>query len=119
MRLARAYTTTFSVLAGYLWLRLWRPLIGPGLYAARLADLHRRNARRVERTILALGGLFIKVGQMISILTNFLPEEFRRELEGLQDQLPPRPYDHIVHRLQSEFGRSPEELFRFLDPVPV
>ncbi len=119
MRLARAYTTTFRVLAGYLWLRLWRPLIGPGLYAARLTELHRRNARRVERTILSLGGLFIKVGQMISILTNFLPEEFRRELEGLQDQLPPRPYDHIVNRLQSEFGRSPEELFRFLDPIPV
>ena len=119
LRLTRAYTTTFRVLAGYLWLRLWRPVLGPGLYAARLSALHTRNAKRVERTILALGGLFIKVGQLISILTNFLPEEFRRELEGLQDQLPARPYSQIVDRLRTEFGRAPEELFASLDRAPV
>src|SRR5207245_2574299 len=53
------------------------------------------------------------------ILTNFLPEEFRRELEGLQDQVPPRPYSHVVERLRAEFGRSPEDLFAYIDPVPV
>jgi ubiquinone biosynthesis protein len=119
MRLARAYTTTVRVLAGYLWLRMWRPVLGPGLYAARLSSLHARNARRVEEAILALGGLFIKVGQLISILTNFLPEEFRRELEGLQDQVPPRPYSQVVERLRTEFGRAPDELFAHIDPVPV
>jgi ubiquinone biosynthesis protein len=119
LRLTRAYTTTIRVLSGYLWLRIWRPVLGSGLYAAKLSALHRKNAKRVEVTIISLGGLFIKVGQMISILTNFLPEEFRRELEGLQDQLPPRPYSQIVDRLRSEFGRGPEELFASLDTNPV
>ena len=77
------------------------------------------NARRVERTILELKGLFIKVGQLISILTNFLPEEFRRGLEGLQDQIPARPVEQIIHRIRDELGKGPYELFEWFDPEPI
>jgi predicted unusual protein kinase regulating ubiquinone biosynthesis (AarF/ABC1/UbiB family) len=118
-RLARAYSVTIRVLASYLWLRLWRPLLGPDAYARGLVERHRRNARRVERTILELNGLFIKVGQLISILTNFLPEEFRSGLEGLQDQVPARPLEQIRGRIRAEFGKEPEELFASFDPTPI
>jgi ubiquinone biosynthesis protein len=118
-RLARAYWVTSRVLGSYLWLRLQRPIIGRPLYDAKLGDRHRVNARRVERAILSLGGLFVKVGQMISILTNFLPEDFRRELEGLQDSLPPRPVDQIVSRIRLELGRDPSELFASFDATAV
>jgi ubiquinone biosynthesis protein len=119
MRLARAYWVTLRVLFSYGWLRMRRPLLGPDAYADALARRHRSNARLVERTIVELKGLFIKVGQLISILTNFLPEEFREGLEGLQDQVPARPTEQIVERLQREFGRGPEELFAWWNPVPV
>ena len=118
-RVARAYSVTIRVLASYLWLRLWRPLLGPDAYARGLVERHRRNARRVERTILELNGLFIKVGQLISILTNFLPEEFRSGLERLQDQVPARPLEQIRGRIRQEFGKEPEELFAWFDPVPL
>ena len=118
-RLARAYAVTIRVLASYLWLRLWRPLLGPDAYARGLVERHRRNAQRVERTILELNGLFIKVGQLISILTNFLPEEFRSGLEGLQDQVPERPLEQIRGRIRAEFGKEPEQLFAWFDPVPI
>ena len=98
-RLAKAYLVTLRVLGSYLALRLRRPLLTPDAYERRLLDRHRSNARRVEQTILELDGLFIKVGQLISILANFLPEEFRRELEGLQDQIPARPVEQIVQRI--------------------
>jgi ubiquinone biosynthesis protein len=119
MRLLRVYATTARVLASYLWLQAWRPVLGPERYAARLAERHRRNARRIERAIVRAGGLFIKVGQLVSIMTNFLPEAFRRELEGLQDQLPPRPYDEIAARLRAELGREPEALFASFDRAPI
>src|SRR5688500_3086384 len=118
-RLARAYSVTIRVLASYLWLRLWRPLLGPDAYARGLVERHQRNARRVERTILELNGLFIKVGQLISILTNYLPEEFRSGLEGLQDQVPARPLEQIRGRIRAEFGKEPEELFAWFDPEPI
>src|SRR5581483_11403926 len=91
---------------------------------AAIDDLTRRkhlaNARRIHRTISSLQGLFIKVGQLISIMTNFLPEEFRAELEGLQDRVPPRPYADVERRIREEFeGRAPSELFAEFDRRPV
>jgi ubiquinone biosynthesis protein len=118
-RLARAYAVTLRVLASYLALRLRRPLLTPDGYERRLIERHRVNARRVERAILELDGLFIKVGQLISILANFLPEDFRRELEGLQDAIPARPVEQIIARIEREFGTSPDRLFASWNPVPM
>jgi predicted unusual protein kinase regulating ubiquinone biosynthesis (AarF/ABC1/UbiB family) len=119
LRLVRIYATTVRVLASYLWLRTWRSAIAPERYAAMLDERHRRNARRIHQAILTAGGLFIKVGQLISILSNFLPMEFRRELQGLQDRLPPRPFEEIAARLRAEFGQGPDELFQTFDRVPL
>jgi predicted unusual protein kinase regulating ubiquinone biosynthesis (AarF/ABC1/UbiB family) len=118
-RLLRAYTVTLRVLASYGWLRLRRGLFTPDAYALRLRERHRLNARRVERTILELDGLFIKFGQLISILTNFLPQEFRSELEGLQDAIPARPLHEIEARVRSELGKGPAELFAEFESTPI
>jgi predicted unusual protein kinase regulating ubiquinone biosynthesis (AarF/ABC1/UbiB family) len=103
-RFVRAYTTTFFVIASYLWLAARSRVFGRAWRDAQTGDTHTRNARRVYATILRLQGLFIKVGQLLSIMANFLPPEFRAELEALQDQVPPRPYAQIEERLQSELG---------------
>jgi predicted unusual protein kinase regulating ubiquinone biosynthesis (AarF/ABC1/UbiB family) len=118
-RAAKAYWLTLRILAGYLWLRLWRPVLGPSLYHARLVERHRRTSTRLVAAILELKGLFIKVGQLISILTNFLPPEFRAELEQLQDAVPARPIDEVVSRIRKELGKGPDELFAFFDPIPI
>jgi len=118
-RAAKAYWITVRILAGYLWLRLWRPILGPSIYNARLIERHRRTSRRLVAAILELKGLFIKVGQLISILTNFLPAEFRAELEQLQDSVPARPLDEVTARIRKELGRDPAELFAAFDPVPI
>lgn len=103
-RFVRAYATTFLVIGSYLWLATRARIFGRAWRDARVGDVHTRNARRVYATILRLQGLFIKVGQLLSIMANFLPAEFRAELEALQDQVPPRPYDQIAERIQSELG---------------
>ena len=118
-RAAKAYWITIRILAGYLWLRLWRAALGPARYQARLVERHRRVSRRLVEAILELKGLFIKVGQLISILTNFLPPEFRAELEQLQDDVPARPLDEVVARIRKELGQSPDALFAEFDPVPL
>src|SRR4051812_10453260 len=115
----RAYWTTWRVILSYLWLRLRARFHSEVWAEHKLRTIHLRNARRIERTIIELQGLFIKVGQLISIMTNFLPEEFRRELEGLQDSVPPRPYKDIEARLREEHGRAPEEVFAQFDPQPL
>jgi predicted unusual protein kinase regulating ubiquinone biosynthesis (AarF/ABC1/UbiB family) len=115
-RFVRAYSTTFVVLGSYLWFALLTRLFGPAWAEGSVGAVHLRNARRVERTILSLRGLFIKVGQLLSIMANFLPAQFRSGLEALQDQVPPSPYPEIAARIRAELGRPVAELFeRFVE----
>jgi predicted unusual protein kinase regulating ubiquinone biosynthesis (AarF/ABC1/UbiB family) len=115
----RAYWTTWRVIVSYLWLRFRARFHSDAWVEHALRTVNIRNARRIERTIIELQGLFIKVGQLISIMTNFLPEEFRRELEGLQDSVPPRPYVDIEARLRAELGLAPGEVFAQFESTPI
>jgi predicted unusual protein kinase regulating ubiquinone biosynthesis (AarF/ABC1/UbiB family) len=119
IRSIRAYWTTWRVIWSYLWLRFRARFHSEAWVDDRLRRVHLRNARRIERTICGLQGLFIKVGQLISIMTNFLPEEFRRELEGLQDAVPPRRFADIEARLREELGKPPDELFAHFERRPI
>jgi ubiquinone biosynthesis protein len=119
-RSLRAYWVTFVVIASYLSARVQARFRSEDAIVRLLGRKHRVNAGRIERAIVQLQGLYIKVGQLISIMTNFLPPEFRAELEGLQDQVPPRPYEDIERRFREEFGgRSPDELFQSFDRRPI
>jgi ubiquinone biosynthesis protein len=119
IRSIRAYWTTWRVIWSYLWLRFRAKFHSEAWVEHKLRQIHLRNARRIEHTIVGLQGLFIKVGQLISIMTNFLPEEFRRELEGLQDAVPPRPYRDIEERFVEELGKTPDELFAHFERRPI
>ena len=110
-RFLRAYATTFRILATYLWLGIGARFFGEGFRSSRLTEAHARSARRLYVAIVELQGLFIKVGQLLSIMAAALPSEFRRELEGLQDQVPPRPYTEIRDgRYRCEFCCTPRGL---------
>jgi predicted unusual protein kinase regulating ubiquinone biosynthesis (AarF/ABC1/UbiB family) len=118
-RFLKAYLTTFRVIGSYLWLRVKTRVFGREHFERRIGGLHERNARRVARTLLSLQGLFIKVGQLISIMTNFLPSEFRRGLEHLQDQVPARPYEQVAARIRAELGADPKERFASFEETPI
>ena len=119
LRYWTAYWTTTRIVLSYLSLRLQARFRSQASWDELARKKHLRNARRVHRTIARLQGLFIKIGQLISIMTNFLPEEFRAELEGLQDQVPPRPYAEVAQRFWEEFGKAPRELFAEFDERPI
>lgn len=118
-RLLIVYSVTLRVALSYLGLAVARRFRGEEAVARLTRQKHRRNALRIEAAIVRLRGLFIKVGQLISIMANFLPDAFREELEALQDQVPPRPYADIEARLLQELGKSPAELFAEFSAEPV
>jgi len=119
-RLFTAYLVTTQVALSYLSLAVLRRFRRPEAIARLTLEKHRLNARRIEAAIIKLRGLFIKVGQLISIMANVLPDAFREELQGLQDQVPPRPYHDIEARLREEFGgRAPGDVFAEFSPEPV
>lgn len=119
-RLLRAYRVTFRIVLSYLVLRVRKRFRTEEATAELVNRTHRTNARRVLGAIVDLQGLFIKVGQLISVMANMLPEAFRKELETLQDSVPPRPYHEIEPRLREAFGgRAPSEVFERFDPNPI
>jgi predicted unusual protein kinase regulating ubiquinone biosynthesis (AarF/ABC1/UbiB family) len=53
------------------------------------------------------------------MLSNFLPDYFRKELEELQDKIPPRPLSEISGRIRKELGKDPGLLFAEFDEDPI
>jgi len=118
-RFLKAYHATLRVLFSYLWLAILNQFLGDERMRDKAEECHRRNARRIEQTITELKGLFIKVGQTLSIMTNFLPDPLTRGLEGLQDAVPPHDYEAIQERFVQEFGKKPDELFQDFEAAPI
>ena len=114
-RLRKAYWTTAVVMFSYTRLLFLKKIFGQSWYNKRILPLHIQNAERVRDAILQLNGLFIKLGQILSILSNFLPEAFQKPLESLQDQIPPRPFSSVKARILRELGKPIEELFEQFD----
>ena len=119
-RVVKAHLVTLIVLGSYLWLGFSRRWRSEAVLRRRTEAAHARNARRIYRAIVELQGLYIKVGQLFSIMTNVLPRAFRAELAALQDKVPARPFDAIEQRVRDEFeGRGPAELFESFDRTPI
>jgi predicted unusual protein kinase regulating ubiquinone biosynthesis (AarF/ABC1/UbiB family) len=91
----------------------------PPWLAARRKRVDAKNAKRLLRGMLRLRGVFIKLGQVLSIMGGFLPRAYTRELEQLQDSVPPHPFSDLVAACQSSFGKPPSELFRDIDEAPL
>ncbi|RAM51664.1 MAG: AarF/ABC1/UbiB kinase family protein [Hapalosiphonaceae cyanobacterium JJU2] len=78
-----------------------------------------KRATQLRELLTRLGPTFIKVGQALSTRPDLIRKDFLEELVKLQDQLP--PFDNaIAYRLiETELGRSIEEIYSELSPSPV
>ncbi|HKE20115.1 MAG TPA: AarF/UbiB family protein [Kofleriaceae bacterium] len=119
VRLIRALWLFGRILGSYLvQLGLVR-LFGRARMRRRGRALHRRNARRLYRGFVGLRGVYIKLGQILSIMGNFLPRAYAEELEKLQDTVPPRRFRVIARSVVASLGKPPRELYRSFAEVPI
>jgi predicted unusual protein kinase regulating ubiquinone biosynthesis (AarF/ABC1/UbiB family) len=91
----------------------------PAWLKERRKRIDLKNARRMLRAMLRLRGVFIKLGQVLSIMGGFLPRVYGKELEQLQDQVPPHPFSDLEAALRDSFGKSPDELYASIDREPL
>jgi predicted unusual protein kinase regulating ubiquinone biosynthesis (AarF/ABC1/UbiB family) len=102
------------------WFELFLPRIGLARIGARNRSRRmRRIAQRFHVLAVDLGGLMIKVGQFMSSRLDVLPPEITKELEGLQDEVPPVPFERVRALAEAELGRPLAASFASVDPVPV
>ncbi|WP_445154531.1 ABC1 kinase family protein [Arthrobacter sp. Hor0625] len=102
------------------WFELFLPRIGLGSIAARTRTQRMQGfAQRFRVLAVELGGLMIKVGQFLSSRLDVLPPEITRELEGLQDEVPPVPFPAIRALAEAELGTALDRVFAHVDEVPL
>jgi predicted unusual protein kinase regulating ubiquinone biosynthesis (AarF/ABC1/UbiB family) len=119
IRSARALFLGLTILVSYGMHWIVATLFGWKRTAARLERVHDKNAGRLTRGCSQLGGVFIKMGQVLSVLGSFLPRAYGKHLERLQDRVPPRPYAEIEVRLKEALGPNARDNFREFGEEPI
>lgn len=102
------------------WFELTLPRIGLGRFAARRrVERWRSTAQRFRVLAVELGGLMIKIGQFLSSRMDVLPPEVTKELEGLQDEVSPVPFEPIRTLAEAQLGMRLTDTFTSFDPRPL
>ena len=70
--------------------------------------------RRLRVAFERLGGAYVKIGQLLSTRVDILPAEFIKELESLQDRVPPQPLDELLNHYPGL-----KESFSSIDVEPI
>lgn len=91
----------------------------PAWLVRRQERLDAKNAKRLLAGMLKLRGVYIKLGQVLSIMGGFLPAAYTKELESLQDAVPPHRFDEIERVFVDSLQAQPEAFFDSIDPTPV
>ncbi len=66
-----------------------------------------------------LGPTFVKLGQMMSLRSDILPQEYCDELVKLRMNVRPVPWEEIEPFLVSTYGKPLDEVFSKVDDVPM
>lgn len=86
---------------------------------ALFKTLHQRNAPRIFQTMLDLGGLYIKLGQVLSVTALPVPNEYRELFRTLQSSVPGHEeFESVIKpTLEKELGAL-DEIFESIEEIP-
>ena len=74
---------------------------------------------RIRLVFEELGPTFIKFGQILSTRPDLIPYEYAKELEKLQDDVPPFEYNEVRRIIWEDFGQSVDALFQAFEEKPM
>lgn len=66
-----------------------------------------------------LGPTFVKIGQILSMRRDLLPEAFLPELALLRDSVRPMPFSEVREILEDSYGSPLEEVFASFEKEPI
>ena len=76
-------------------------------------------ARNLRAALEEAGGMFVKLGQVLSTRADLLPPDVIAELSRLQDHVTPADPASIEALLTAELGAPPHRVFASFDPAPL
>ncbi len=101
-------------------LEVLRVLLVRGVVAALVPKRWRRapGPVRLRRSLETLGGAWGKLGQLLALRFDLLPEAYCLELFDLLNRVEPFSYEEVERVIREELGREISELFASFDPEP-
>ena len=81
--------------------------------------LKKTLAERLRLAMEELGPTFIKLGQILSLRPDIIPEDFAKEFRKLQDEVPPFPASEAKEIVQSNLKSPPDKLFESFSDAPL
>lgn len=89
-----------------------------GLRALRLFERRNAGGERLARAMTRLGPTYVKLGQFLATRPDIVGIHNARQLESLQDRMPPFPQAEAVATLKATFDKPWDQLFSTLsEPV--
>jgi len=107
------------LLLGWLLLSHYRAFRAFHRMSEKERQQHLAIPKHLVQSLLKLGPLFIKVGQILSTRPDVLPKEYIAELAQLQEHVPPFPYSDARTIIREEFQQDIHDLFRSFEEIPV
>jgi ubiquinone biosynthesis protein len=77
------------------------------------------QAIRLRRAFEKLGPTFVKFGQLLSLRSDLVPQEYCKEFEKLQDRVPSFSYNQAKKIIESDLKKPIHKLFRKFDVKPI
>lgn len=75
-------------------------------------------SERFRRMLQDLGPTYVKLGQILSSRSDLLPDSWIKELQKLQDAVPPFSFEIVERTIEEDLG-SLKDIFLFVDPEPI
>ncbi|HDP73667.1 MAG TPA: AarF/ABC1/UbiB kinase family protein [Candidatus Woesearchaeota archaeon] len=75
--------------------------------------------KRVKLLLERLGSTFIKLGQLLSMRPDLIPQEYCTELSNLQDNVTPFSYDVFIKELEKSLGKPVKSIFTHVSKKPL
>ncbi|MDH7479851.1 MAG: AarF/ABC1/UbiB kinase family protein [Syntrophomonadaceae bacterium] len=75
--------------------------------------------QRMLRALEELGPTFVKLGQILSTRPDLVPRDYLAQLEKLQDQVPPFPFEQVEELLRRELDGPWERVFARIEREPL
>lgn len=86
---------------------------------SRKEKIHVSKPARIRMVLEELGTTYIKLGQLLSMREDLIPEEYAMELSKLQDEVPPFEYEEVKRIIEEEFRVPIEDLFDSFEEKPL
>lgn len=83
------------------------------------ANKNLTQGERLRLAFVALGPIFVKLGQTLSTRRDLLPEDIADELAKLQDKVPPFPSKTVLEILEKTYKRPIGEVFAEFEQTPL